>query len=87
MINQRKIDGSFPVHFIPCESLVSRAYLLKGITPLFDGAVISTKRSQAQFFVKYCIQRSFVENAIALTHQDVASFRRCFVTFSEPIKM
>ena len=24
---------------------------------IFDGAVFSTKRLQAQFFVKYCIQR------------------------------
>ena len=33
---------------------------------IFDGAVFSMKGSQAQFFVKYCIQRSFVENVTAL---------------------
>jgi len=33
---------------------------------IFDGAVFSMKQSQAQFFVKYCIKRPFVENIIAL---------------------
>ena len=33
---------------------------------IFDGAVFSMKRSQAQFFVKYCIQRPFVENVTAI---------------------
>ena len=33
---------------------------------IFDGAAFSTKRSQAQFFVKYCIQRPFVEIVTAV---------------------
>ena len=33
---------------------------------IFDAAVFSMKRSQAQFFVKYCIQKPFVENVTAL---------------------
>ena len=33
---------------------------------IFDGAVFSTKWSQAQFFVKSCSQRPFVENVMAL---------------------
>ena len=33
---------------------------------IFDGAVFSTKQSQAQFLVKYFIQRPFIENVAAL---------------------
>ena len=32
---------------------------------IFNGAVFSTKRLQAQFFVKYLIQMPFVENVTA----------------------
>ena len=33
---------------------------------IFDSVVFSMKQLQAQFFVKYCIQRPFVENVTAL---------------------
>ena len=33
---------------------------------IFDGAAFSTKRSRAQFFVKYCIQFPFEENVTAI---------------------
>ena len=48
---------------------------------MFDGAVFSTKRLHSQFFVKYCIQRPFVENVTALIKM-WCFFRRRFIDFS-----
>ena len=48
---------------------------------MFDGAVFSTKRLHSQFFVKYCIQRPFVENVTALIKM-WRFFRRRSIDFS-----
>ena len=48
---------------------------------MFDGAVFSTKRLHCKFFVKYCIQRPFVENVTALIKM-WRFFRRRFIDFS-----
>ena len=47
---------------------------------MFDGAVFSRKRLHSQFFVKYCIQRPFVENVTALIKM-WHFFRRHFIDF------
>ena len=42
------------------------AMTLQVWAPSLIGAVFSTKRLQAQFFVKCCIQRPFIKNVTAL---------------------